>query len=702
MDGSTAELDIENIKIMLLLSDPDKLDKPVPLTRTVLYDPTLKSVNSAKLVEYPFFTTSVKYPEEKLRRLRYLEIYLFFFKNDDFIYRLKSEPHITDESKRDEVIRHNVRVMIELLLPTAYPASNNYLESHFKYIQGKPTPLTMNFNIVPQFISSTSTSSRYSYLKIDGKTYTVTKTVWLNDFINHPVYKDLVSSFRIFEKWRLNQSNKIAKLMSSKELRLGITAKKLFKTDNNYKDLRKVLKYMFDQKEKSTDYNELLKDITVNKKRILEFEHNINKHAELSSLVEEFEKDKQNDKNIAKLREYIKANELIEFLEKSTLSDSKVEQYSRLLKTTQDQEGRLRVMAPYSGTRTVNITIDEIIGYICDLYGVERVYTQVTIDDWDQYVFKPTNANTNIGFENFQAAINAINDKMRVSENDRDRDRGYSSRSTVTLESGFKTNLNLISEEIKRIKNLKIIKQKYFDEEDIDINFEDDEAGVKQEFRQNYKNYIDFVEKLKDFMTQKRESTNKELQDVIDNYIQGTTTKTGAITFDKLLKQVNAALAQNKKVFDIKSAQNDKIKALLDVGISSNENVSKENPKYEMYLMTDVILGELNDSNQHVISCNYKGEASGKLFKDLTRHLYFIVPRGIFYKLNEEETKSIQKIEKEEQVQNAKNPDNAVPASNVAVKPGIAAGGSGRKTMYRSRSKSNSKRLQKTRKIRRY
>jgi len=59
---------------------------------------------------------------------------------------------------------------------------------------------TSIFNFLPKRFER-----KFSYLKIGGQEYTITRTVWLNDVMNHPVYNDILKSYHLFEIWKENK-----------------------------------------------------------------------------------------------------------------------------------------------------------------------------------------------------------------------------------------------------------------------------------------------------------------------------------------------------------------------------------------------------------------------------------------------------------------------------------------------------------------
>ena len=138
---------INQIKIMIDVSDPDKSGKPFPFTKGRIYNPLVKSSDIAKYSEYPFFTADVRYPKAILNRLSYERRLRFFFVKDRFKKTIlqnmgsgsgsgsgtgpESAPESApesgseSESKNTDIITYNIETMIELLFPTVYPIVNN-------------------------------------------------------------------------------------------------------------------------------------------------------------------------------------------------------------------------------------------------------------------------------------------------------------------------------------------------------------------------------------------------------------------------------------------------------------------------------------------------------------------------------------------------------------------------------------------------
>ena len=166
--------------------------------------------------KFPYFTLDIYYPNE-LNKLNMADRKRFFFNKDFFISKLtelvpnfkknnfmleglagKSPTEIKEYYvKRDERIDHNVSKTIELLFPTKEPIINDNHTS-FDYI--KNNKYKHNFWIDPLNTNS-------SYLQFGSSIYTVSKTVWLNDIVNHPDYRKMIMDYIEFYKWVDERAN---------------------------------------------------------------------------------------------------------------------------------------------------------------------------------------------------------------------------------------------------------------------------------------------------------------------------------------------------------------------------------------------------------------------------------------------------------------------------------------------------------------
>ena len=213
------------------------------------------------LVNLPFFTSEIEYPITRLNRMNYHDRVNFFFNQKNFIdilrpyYRPKPKDEkdekdekeeeseedsddssnmseMTSESNeseydenasektsetyesygwlldnddtgttyyddrnysvRERITRKNIKTMLEILFPTKFPVIND-VQTSYEYIQNQKSTRPFWFNPFQ--------THYFSYLTIGEKVYTIKKTVWLNDILNHPVYQKIFIEYRKLKKW---------------------------------------------------------------------------------------------------------------------------------------------------------------------------------------------------------------------------------------------------------------------------------------------------------------------------------------------------------------------------------------------------------------------------------------------------------------------------------------------------------------------
>ena len=108
-------------------------------------------------------------------------------------------------------IGKNIMMMLQLLFPTNYPISNNIFSSFEKKIIKKDTFQVQWKDLIPGFLNSYIDLglNKYSYLKIDGKIYTITQVIWLNDIYNNSDYANLVEKYRKLNLWKKKEQERL-------------------------------------------------------------------------------------------------------------------------------------------------------------------------------------------------------------------------------------------------------------------------------------------------------------------------------------------------------------------------------------------------------------------------------------------------------------------------------------------------------------
>lgn len=218
----------EKIKLMLLLSDP-KHEKPIQFTRSMLYTPNEKP-STTKLSELPYFIKNRRYPADILLKMPHNKRINFFFNLNFFKEVMYSTTQITEPNDISKIIKDNIELLIKLLFPTYFPAINNHTNSFDKYIQNNTYSFDIDIpgaikSLVPGFMQEASVYTHlFTYLKIEGSIYTITKTIWLNDFINHPVYHEFLEYYKDFKEWKTEKTESIVDEMDESKTKFNTEA----------------------------------------------------------------------------------------------------------------------------------------------------------------------------------------------------------------------------------------------------------------------------------------------------------------------------------------------------------------------------------------------------------------------------------------------------------------------------------------------
>jgi hypothetical protein len=269
---------INETQINILLDTNIPNEKPFSFTKNILYNELLKDTSSFS--EYPYFSSVIPYPEDKLKKLDYVNQVAFFFKKEDFIkilketsdYKSLSETLKKEENEKKELIKRkingedikidiekfefkindknkninikkNIMIMLSVIFPINYPIHNNIINSYDSIFLGLTSFSSSSLSsIIPFLLSITlgikSTKQKYSYIKSPSKGIcTVTQIVWLNDLYNHPEYKKIISEYLKFQEWKIIEFHKKEKDLKKEYEKFkktyNIGLKKLYESLNN-------------------------------------------------------------------------------------------------------------------------------------------------------------------------------------------------------------------------------------------------------------------------------------------------------------------------------------------------------------------------------------------------------------------------------------------------------------------------------------
>lgn len=134
----------------------------------------------------------------------------------------RTDELIANETKRlkdqSAISEENIHIMLRMFFPTKYPFVGNYFSSFNSVIMRNPETHYSVYNIIPSFLRKklVEGTTDYSYIKIDGKVYTITQVIWLNDIYNHTEYRKLVDQFQALTKWKDIQQTKLGMEVDNK------------------------------------------------------------------------------------------------------------------------------------------------------------------------------------------------------------------------------------------------------------------------------------------------------------------------------------------------------------------------------------------------------------------------------------------------------------------------------------------------------
>jgi hypothetical protein len=547
---------IYELHIQLLLNIDDS-NKPVPLTGSVL------GVKGT----VPYFTCDFR-TDEIFKNYTFEEFTDVVFNKKKFIKKIKHLESIqqTNVNKAKEnndnksnIGQININDMLRRFFPTKFPTQTN-IESSNSIING--TSL-IGSSFLNYFINSFH-SRQYAYLSIGSKKYTVIRTVWLDDIINHPLYRGLMESIknyymeckRMIEKYE-EKKNSYDKEFNDEIDKLNGDIEIIEKNDRLNQEVNNIINNV----SIATDKEKLeeIKNIMMNRTIITtEKKKNIDNYIKKTDITDK-EKLKEikkiaNDDSTIKKKIYEKlkqdiTNEQVEYSLSRSESSIKLKKSVNLLLDIVNQ------IEEYIKTNNLDIK-KKLIG---DLDNLTNVFNESNL-------YSITKQLTNI--YNTSKKINLSNNLFDLFINN------------------SKININLKDDAIPNIT-------------------ENDKKKLYERLNE-IETYKTLVEKIKLFRKPKSEIvSNTDLQNLIENY--ATYKENNMI---QLMETIYSVKLKNSDISLPK--QNIEFKKYSDVKIVLNELDLKS----EIYLMMDVLEGTINDDNKGKISCAFKGENLGRLLED--------------------------------------------------------------------------------------
>lgn len=554
---------IEEISIMVLGAPKTE---PVQLTSDIIIY-NKNTSNPVLTNKLPFITGSFKYNEKYLFNMsvhNFNSLLEFFFNIDTFkkvcnkMY--PSEQKIeTIKSKYNQNIEKNVEIMLVLLFPTKFPVMRNFSTSYNEYIKKTgPIDISYKIGVTTDEKGLMSTGNNYSYIKLNGTEYTITKILWLNDIFNHPVYRVFIDEYVDYIQKSGERSDILTTVINNSITKL---ATRFVPTEKNNFDLS-IYKDTIDKEYKVI---EALPDDELKK---LTFDTKKKQYADdmkaLYSLFDEFGYGYEGNPSNSISNNINDINRLNAY-EKVYTKDEKVQneigEYKKNLKIIKDKN---KNGGPLTNDEKNELKKDEQRSKDC----IEHILTMYT------------------------RAYNIKEVYERIKAND---------RSSLKLTPEFKNKLdNIVSDLRKIVISIKIKKNYITDDRKINTKIEGEEKDVIDELNAKYKYFMDFLKRIEDLNFPKRFSTNDTLQDMIGKYSTGNE----ILSFSNVLEEITNIIMKNsnKPLNQIE---------YYNVGVTQINPNDDKLPKYEIYVAFDLIEGKIDDTNINNVDCYYNGSYLG-------------------------------------------------------------------------------------------
>lgn len=216
------------------------------------------------------------------------------------------------------------------------------------------------------------------------------------------------------------------------------------------------------------------------------------------------------------------------------------------------------------------------------------------------------------------------------------------------VQAGLKKKFMELTKQISSIRVSEIISEKYINpatSKGLILNYAEEDSKVKDELTSKFREYTGFAETIRDFIRPKKESTNKQLQEAFETFLENTT--------DVFSSMMNPTLISSAS-----GGEENNYKNHLKTGITIS---SEGTPRYEIIVRVDLIAGELTDSNKGLVDCMYKGETLGNklsLLVDFPPNFWEIDKKNrLFFDITTPDVKG--KIEEEQKKQEIKEPKSS-------------------------------------------
>ena len=209
---------------------PDERDNPSPaeVNTTAAVNPNVSSKptnmiqggdGSGETSIYPYFTDTVEFPEEKLKKLPRKELIEVFFNKNQFKKYIRNRKSIK-ASERSVIAVDNLNILIKLLLCTDFPLKNNITDTFSENIKQTTSVAPTKSDTLFTSVMNIFKTKKYKlcYLNIDSSTFTLISVTRVNDIINDKKFSKLITIASAYDKWRIDLIKKLE--FNSKEMNL--------------------------------------------------------------------------------------------------------------------------------------------------------------------------------------------------------------------------------------------------------------------------------------------------------------------------------------------------------------------------------------------------------------------------------------------------------------------------------------------------
>jgi len=601
-DVSNIRVQTKTLMIMMKTNIPDT--QPVAFTKSTLFleEPMKTSSETLQIV------WNYKYDEHKIVKLPYPEVVKLFFSSvEEFPDGIEPYLDISKENKKEDdptFLYENTMITLRTLFPTSdpFPEHSNVIDTHSYSILGKRSS-SVNFgkavsDVLQQFTGFSGQNAKYSYLQIAGEKYTVYRTVWLRDLINHPLY---------------------------------------FKYINRFKNFDEIFKKEQEQRQKQ---------LAQMKKEFLK-KYGLKWIVDKLSIIKKYFKD-----------QLIKVDDRIKILNQPGF---------RAVNTEPDYiKNKLKPNLKFFllFIDTICITSNDAAGNMI----VDPKTNKIVVDN-------------NSLFHNYEEIEEFVRLYEELTRTDEIKENNQILRQYINPPSSIQNELNEIKKKVAVVTKEENFVNKYFDEIVFSVDEEDKSELAKTIFYSQFSNN-------KDFIYPNRQSTNKDLQKIIDDYAASDSD-----TFQRFSKYILENYLGKKRhkmdsTLSLDLSSNVYGEEIMDVGVSLISKAlateKKENAAfseyYEIYVELDLVRGMIDAKNKSQVFCPYYGSKLAKYIENKN------VKKKPKYVLDVPELLSIQDAVAAEEKTKAeiKQPPSSEPKPAAAEKP-VANPAVGGKTRRKKR-----------------